>query len=385
MGSSRGMQNDKRVLIVGPPLSGPGGVSGYYRSTLPFLEKEVNSGYAVRYVRVGERSGVVGRIKPISLLVDIWSVVRACAKFGPNLVHLNPSLSKKSLIRDSLLSFIVRLVFKARTLVFFRGWDKKNEGYFYRRLWFFKKTLLLADHYLTLSDHSKSQLAGWGVAKSKITVCFTVVDPGLQKFLSQKSIASNGPQVVDRILRVLFLGRMIRNKGIYELLEGFEQALKFTNNLELVLAGDGPEVRRLQSLVKSKGLASFVKFPGLVLHEEKYSLLASSQIFMLPSYTEGMPNAVLEAMAAGCLVYTTPVGGLSQFIEKGWVRPLRIGDASSICEALSDPLLLKDYLSKSAETSKLAIDNFNLRVICEGLFAAYEISSARAHVERRIR
>jgi len=57
--------------------------------------------------------------------------------------------------------------------------------------------------------------------------------------------------------------------------------------------------------------------PGYISGKEKYELLASSDVFLFPSYSEGMPNAVLEAMAIGLPIITTKVGGLNDFFENG--------------------------------------------------------------------
>lgn len=363
----------KKVLIVGPPIEGPGGVSGYYRSILPFLSEEYASNYSFEYLRVGERPGLIGRIKPVSLVVDIYNFFLACLKFGPSLVHVNPSLSHKSLIRDAILTLIAKSIFNAKILVYFRGWDKNNENYVLNRLWFFNMTLLRADQYLTLSEHSKAKLIDWGVNKDQINISFTVINPDLEKFLHDDSNSSIfGLRTINQKIRVLFLGRLIKAKGLYELLEGFEQALKLTDNIELIIAGNGPELDSLKSLVHERGISRSVTFTGYIINEEKYKLLASSHIFMLPSYTEGMPNSVLEAMAAGCLVYTTSVGSLTQFIQKGWVRPLMIADSDSIRDALTDQQLGKDYLDKRIATSQAAFANFNHRAVCGGLIATYD-------------
>mgnify|MGYP001197967738 CR=1 FL=1 len=374
------MLGDKKVLIVGPPLDGPGGVSGYYRSILPFLTEKSASNYSFEYLRVGERSGLVGRIKPVSLFVDICNFFLACLKFRPSLVHVNPSLSNKSLIRDAILTLIAKSIFNAKILVYFRGWDKHNENYVHSRLWFFKMTLLQADQYLTLSEHSKAKLIDWGVNKDQITISFTVINPSLEKFLRDESNSTIfGSRTINQKIRVLFLGRLIKAKGLYELLDGFEQAHKINDKLELIIAGDGPELDSLISLVNEKRIRGSVKFLGYVKDKEKFEILASSHVFMLPSYTEGMPNSVLEAMAAGCLVYTTSVGSLTEFIRKGWVRPIEVADSGSIFAALTDSQLARDYLAMRINTSEIALANFNHRAVCGGLLASYDNVFNRAH------
>lgn len=114
--------------------------------------------------------------------------------------------------------------------------------------------------------------------------------------------------------QVLFLGELGERKGCFDIPAIWEQVKKKCPDAALVMAGDG-EMARLKEAFLKKGLTKDVSFPGWVRGEEKERLLRESGIFLFPSYHEGMPMAVLEAMGYGLGIVTTTVGGIPQLID----------------------------------------------------------------------
>lgn len=116
--------------------------------------------------------------------------------------------------------------------------------------------------------------------------------------------------------QVLFLGELGERKGCFDIPAIWEQVKKKCPDASLVMAGDG-EMARVKEAFSKKGIAQDVSFPGWVRGEEKERLLCESGIFLFPSYHEGMPMAVLEAMGYGLGIVTTNVGGIPQLIADG--------------------------------------------------------------------
>lgn len=363
---------NKRILIVGPPLNEPGGVSGYYQSILPPLSDIYNSGSQISYLGLGARAGWVFKFKLLSFLFDLCSFTIRCLIKRPHIIHINPSLLPKSLVRDSFIIIISRVISFAKIVVFFRGWNTHNESFVKKWFWFFKRTLLNADQYILLTNHSKIKILSWGVSKNRINKSFTVINPNFEDFLKKLDKYSfiKSKSKIDKI-KVLFLGRLIREKGIYEMLEGFLAAHNINNNMELVIAGNGPELDNLKAFIIKYRLSEYVKLLGHVSGEKKYEELVSSHIFLLPSYTEGMPNSVLEAMAAGCIVYGTPVGALEEFIDDDLIKPLKIKDSESITKALLDNNFFRDNLDYVIFNSIYARKTFGHEAICSSLSDIY--------------
>jgi glycosyltransferase involved in cell wall biosynthesis len=114
---------------------------------------------------------------------------------------------------------------------------------------------------------------------------------------------------------ILFLSRLVRENGIYELLEAFAGLVSRYPDSELVLAGDGPELMAVTRRVAELGLEGRVSFPGYVRGPRKYRLLTGARVFVLPSYTEGLPVSLLEAMGAGAAVVASDTGGIGEVVS----------------------------------------------------------------------
>jgi glycosyltransferase involved in cell wall biosynthesis len=115
---------------------------------------------------------------------------------------------------------------------------------------------------------------------------------------------------------VLFLGRMEATKGIFDLLQSVAALRAALPDVRLVCAGDGDR-HAVARYAERLGIADAVKFTGWVGPSGKRALLESAAVFVLPSYSEGLPMSLLEAMAAGVPVIASPVGGIPEVVVDG--------------------------------------------------------------------
>lgn len=123
--------------------------------------------------------------------------------------------------------------------------------------------------------------------------------------------------VADRYpQRLLFLGRMHQPKGIFDLLEAVARLSRDFPQLELLCGGDG-DADAVNRRAEELDIQDRVRLLGWVRGQEKQALLASAGVFVLPSYHEGLPMSILEAMAAGLPVVSTRVGGIPDAITSG--------------------------------------------------------------------
>jgi len=123
-------------------------------------------------------------------------------------------------------------------------------------------------------------------------------------------------------IRILFTGRLIKRKGVVYVLEALRLlSRRAGGRFRLVVAGEGPERRRLQSLAEKWGLGSIVRFHGNVRRENLGSLYRSSHVFVMPSIEESLANAVLEAAAYGLAIVTTDTGVAEAIDGNGFVVP----------------------------------------------------------------
>lgn len=120
----------------------------------------------------------------------------------------------------------------------------------------------------------------------------------------------------DNKVHLLFLGLITEEKGIFDLLKLVSEKKSFfyENNAVFHIAGNG-EVDRLLELIDSYNLGEIVKFEGWVAGEHKINLLKKMDAFILPSYAEGLPLSILEAMSFSLPIIATNVGGIPEIVE----------------------------------------------------------------------
>ncbi len=138
---------------------------------------------------------------------------------------------------------------------------------------------------------------------------------------------------------VLYLGRLSAEKGVYDLVEAMAAVRSAAPDARLVCAGEGDH-RALSRHAARLGIAEAVKLVGTVGPSGKRALFETASALALPSYSEGMPMALLEAMAAGVPVVASPVGGIPELIADGTSGFLAAaGDKAGLARALKKLLL----------------------------------------------
>jgi glycosyltransferase involved in cell wall biosynthesis len=148
---------------------------------------------------------------------------------------------------------------------------------------------------------------------------------------------------------ILFLGRLGRRKGTYELVEAFGRIASEFPNARLICAGDG-EVAPFREIAADFEISDRVEFPGWTSLDQTRGYLASSAIFALPSHAEGLPMALLEAMSWQLAVVVSSVGGIPRVVhdnDNGLL--MTAGDIDELTAAL------RKLLSDSALRDRLAL------------------------------
>ena len=185
---------------------------------------------------------------------------------------------------------------------------------------------------------------------------------------------------VGGALRITFLGRVVREKGVYDLLTAFKGIAEEFPSAELVIGGEG-EIDQLSAAARELGIASRLRCLGWVHAREKRALLSRSVTLVLPSYVEGLPMVLLEAMAAGLPVIATKVGAIPEVVRSGedgiLVEP---GDIAGMVKALRGILgdvRLREHLGKNAQ--RLVRERFSAKQVIAQIEAVYlDLSRASA-------
>jgi glycosyltransferase involved in cell wall biosynthesis len=161
----------------------------------------------------------------------------------------------------------------------------------------------------------------------------------------------------ERAPLVGYFGRLEAEKGVLNLVEALPKTLEERPDVRVLIIGEGSLKDEIRMMLNSEPLRNKVTFESWVPHAEIPSYLAKLKLLVLPSYTEGLPNVMLEAMACGTPVLTTPVGAIPHVIkdkETGFF--LHDNSAASIARGIVDTLGYPD-LEKIATTARLVVEN----------------------------
>jgi glycosyltransferase involved in cell wall biosynthesis len=196
---------------------------------------------------------------------------------------------------------------------------------------------------------------------------------GQKKILSQ----SNKSQ-----LHILYLGHLGKEKGSFDLISAAKAVLEQGHEAVFELVGQEQvvgDIERLNIQIANAGLEQFIHIQPAVPYEKKIELLRSADIFVYPSYHEGMPMAVMEAMACGLPIIATQVGGLPDLVCPGingiLVPAGQPGQlANAILQLLDDPQMRHSMQIKSFQ---LAQENFDVEKLVPRLLEIYQTSLLR--------
>ncbi|MBD1423800.1 glycosyltransferase family 4 protein [Sphingobacterium chuzhouense] len=325
---------NKTILVMTPHLRLPGGVANFYKEGRKYFSSSIK----YIYVSSSIKTPVIKTF--LNGLLLIRNILKICFTRHPTLV-LNPSLTKNAYWRDGVLAWIGKFRGK-KVFIFWRGWNPNNEclftGWFGIR--FFRHTFLKAHKHIVLNRYVREKLEFLDIRPQAILTSNTIVDDSY--FEDEKSILGS-----KKI--ILFLTRIEKYKGIYETLKMFEQ-LKERKDVELHIAGTGCELDRVKEYVITHRINN-VKFLGYVSGSKKKEVYKSAYCYVFPSYSEGMPNSVLEAMANGLPIVGTNVGAIGDFFENqkmGYVfeHPVSPHTLKDACLCLLNDPKLRNEISE---------------------------------------
>jgi len=168
------------------------------------------------------------------------------------------------------------------------------------------------------------------------------------------------------------VGRLIDRKGHDELLGAWPTVLESVPEAHLLLVGDGPRRRHLEERTERLGIADSVHFAGI--REDVPELLATMDCFAFPSHYEGLPGALLEAMAAGLPCVATPVDGNAELLE-AYESGLfvDVGDEQALARGITLVLERPEFAAAlGANARERATEHFSLETMVDGFDAVYE-------------
>ena len=222
----------------------------------------------------------------------------------------------------------------------------------------------MATALLAVSESTRLDAIEEGVAPEHIIVIPNGVDlPNLDKKVGEEvrqSLALEFNQCM-----FFYAGRLNYEKGPDLLLQAFSEVIKVVPNSRLVLAGDGPLRQELSDRAQQLDIDEKVVFLGV--RNDVPEIMIAADVFVLSSRTEGMPNAVLEAMALSIPVVAFNVGGVKELLQDGLTGRLSLpGDPDSLAKVMIELATNEDERKKLALAGKKFVDeNYKLDKICK--------------------
>jgi len=354
LGKPTEMRNEK-ILMIGPSLDCQGGIAAVSGMLYDYF---IYKNFQVYYL-----ASTVEGIFLKRFLYTLFSYIKFVNFFFTNklaLIHIHCSVYN-SFYRKLFYIILAEIIGKKVILQIhperFDYFYKRNNKYLRNLI---KKIFQNLEAIIVLSNSIKSKIAGI-FPKVNIYV------------LNNPVISSNFKcEKLKKRTVVLYLGWIIREKGVYDIVEIIPKVVEKYPSAIFVFCGS-KETKKLKSACKNNHCKKNVDINGWITGHEKVNLLSQSTMLVLPSYSEGFPNVLLEAMASCLPIITTPVGANPEIIKdkiNGFL--ISPGDKESLKEKilllLRNPKLCK---TMGRINQKLVKEKYDIEIVGENLIRIY--------------
>lgn len=238
---------------------------------------------------------------------------------------------------------------------------------------FLSRVFSLVDNFIIMSDELKHRLLVENYPETKVVKIPNGVDIKLfSPFDTEKREKLRKDFEISDKKVFVYAGRLVDGKGLDLLLEAVKLIMDKDKTVYLLLLGEGPIKTRLEDKASSLGISDNVYFRGNV--DNVYEYLNMSDIFVFPSFSEGMPNSLLEAMACGLPVIASRIGGVVDVVEDGKSGILfEPGDVSGLASAMVRLLRDEELRQRlGTEARKRIVDNFSIDRVADEYIKLYK-------------
>lgn len=356
------MKHPKKILIVGPRLSLTSGVSHHIKT---LLASPLAHDFQLNYFQVGARPGDSQWRVLLTFIMTPWRFLWRLWNYRPDVVHFNPSFDHKSLLRE-LTMIVICKISGRQTLVQFHGGNVNLLLQNGRLPAYLKLLLRWANQIVVLTRLQQRSLQAF-CRVDKIAVIPNMVDTS--RYLKTRRLNQVSP------CQVLYMSKIEQRKGIFDLIQAIPTVIKKFPNVRFMVAGEGPDKSKLQCIGCEDGNWNYIKLIGFVGEDQKPTFLAQGDVFVFPShYVEGMPYALLEAMAAGLPIVAAATGGIPAIIEdrvNGILVPIE--QPAMLAEAIIELLCNKKMRRQFGRRNRqIAETEYEISIVCEKLGLLYE-------------
>jgi glycosyltransferase involved in cell wall biosynthesis len=310
-----------RVAMIGPSLSAQGGIATLART---FLESQALRAHEVRYFpTVGEGS----KLRKLAQMAkgQAGFLSSLLAGFQPDLFHIHVA-DGASFYRK--MAYFQQARATGKPVVLHNNFANLEELVARSSLHesLVRGCYSAASQVHVVSHDMARDITEWTQGQANIRVLFNPVPAA--------EFPWSGPRGEKAHPVVLFMGRVGERKGIFDLIEAWPEVLRQVPSARLRVGGDG-DLERLRARIAELGVEDSVEVMGWISGADRLQAYADADVYALPSYAEGLPISVLEAMASGLAVLSTNIDGTPDAIVEGETGFMHEpGDRAAIAQGL---------------------------------------------------
>jgi teichuronic acid biosynthesis glycosyltransferase TuaC len=277
------------------------------------------------------------------------------SEFRPDVIHAHAATSA------GFVGLLLKNRYGLPLICSIRGSDINTYPHYDKlSMYLTRKVISEADQIISVSaalKHTANQIAA---PQKEIKVIYNGCDLDTFKFRKDdRGLIRRSLGIPEKDKIIVFVGAVRRSKGIAELLKAFKILCLRTSGLHLFIIGDGPERNLVDTFVDTHGAIGSVHQFGNLAHHDIVQYLNASDIFALPSHNEGLPNAVLEAMACMLPVVATKVGGIPEAVKEGATGHLiRKGDSDALADAIGALIRTGDRARAMGREGRRVIETY---------------------------
>lgn len=311
-----------KVLMVGNDESVHGGITTVINQFKQYdwKEKDVDLKFIPTYIE----GNVIN--KSLFFLMAYLKIIWYCLIFKPDIIHIH--MSYKGSFSRAYYIHKLCYIFKIKDIIHLHGSEFKkwyDEDCDLKKKRKIKTFLRECNKIIVLGKEWEKRILSIEPFAKTVIINNTVSIPDVEAKFNKDEF------------NILFLGVIIKRKGIYDLLDAISALKEKTdlNNVKFIIAGNGIEEEKVKNKSKNLKIDNYINFTGWIDSIQKKELLKKSQLLVLPSYNEGLPMAILEAMSYGIPIVATNVGDISEAVmneENGFL--IKAGNVEELTDSI---------------------------------------------------
>lgn len=356
------LRSKKRVAIVAPVFC-EGGIASVINAVLK--SDKIKNNYELSFFHTSNYKDSNFFVNTTIFLKAVYDYVLKLMLRKVDLVHIHTSYGR-SFYRKAFFIFLSK-IFGVKIVLHFHS--SKFDDFFITVIGLKKGVI---EFLLKRTDAIVLLCRNW---KEKIEKKYAVKNAYVINNpipLDLDKIRKKEQSSFSNYVNILFLGFLIKTKGIYDLVEIAEKLRETNLEHKIIVGGKGEEEKRFLKSIIDKNLDN-IEYLGWVSGKDKLDLFSNSDIFLLPSYKEGMPMVILEAMCFSLPIISTKIAGIPEIVDDGKNGYLLApGDIEGFVKKIKSLILDTTLRTEYGRNSRIFAERFDKEKISEEWHILYK-------------